>query len=68
MRQIRDEEQQLRQRWRMRRSAYVLLNSRGVRLFTTAGGGGRFWLTHTLGRARSHSQDESAQSEVGLCN
>lgn len=51
MRQIRDEEQPPRQLRRMRRSAYVLLNTQGVRLFTTAGGGGgggQYWLTHTL--------------------
>lgn len=56
MTQIRDEEQLLRQQWRMRKSMNVLLNSRGVRLFTTAGGGGRYWLTHvhtnTLWEAR----------------
>lgn len=62
MRQIRDGEQLSRQRWRTRRSVNALLNCRGVRLFTTAGGRG--WIsahiyTHTLmgggGGARSHS-------------
>lgn len=51
MRQIWDEEQLPRQQRRMRRSAYVLLNTQSVRLFTTAGeggGGGRYWLTHAL--------------------